>query len=126
MVNHCFISLGEKVDLCIPTGNFGNILSSIYAKEMDVPYDNIICASNDNNVLHEFFTTGKYDLRHRSFMKTLSPAIDILISSNLERLLWKHLGTYRVQELMKNLKEQRFFEITQYELKHILAATDLK
>ena len=58
LVNRGFIELGQKVDLCIPTGNFGNILSSIYAKEMGIPYDQIICASNDNKVLHDFFTTG--------------------------------------------------------------------
>ena len=60
---------------------------------MDVPYDRIICASNDNKVLHDFFETGIYDLRKRPLTKTISPAIDILVSSNLERLLWMHLGT---------------------------------
>ena len=59
---------------------------------MDVPYDRIICASNDNKVLHDFFETGIYDLRKRPLTKTISPAIDILVSSNLERLLWMHLG----------------------------------
>ena len=75
LVNRGFIELGQKVDLCIPTGNFGNILSSIYAKEMGIPYDQIICASNDNKVLHDFFTTGIYDLRDRYLHKTISPAI---------------------------------------------------
>ena len=63
---------------------------------MDVPYDRIICASNDNKVLHDFFETGIYDLRKRPLTKTISPAIDILVSSNLERLLWMHLGMKRV------------------------------
>ena len=62
---------------------------------MDVPYDRIICASNDNKVLHDFFETGIYDLRKRPLTKTISPAIDILVSSNLERLLWMHLGMKR-------------------------------
>ena len=92
MVNRGFIKIGQKVDLCIPTGNFGSILSAIYAKSMDVPYDRIICASNDNKVLHDFFETGLYDLRKRPLTRTISPAIDILVSSNLERLLWMHLG----------------------------------
>ena len=126
MVNSGFIQLGQKVDLCIPTGNFGNILSSIYAKQMDVPYDTIICASNDNKVIHDFFNTGKYDLRNRSLIKTISPAIDILVSSNLERLLWTHLGSVRVKALMKKLTEERYFEVTQDELHQIKSKTNLR
>ena len=60
MVNKGFIEIGQKVDLCIPTGNFGSILSAIYAKSMDVPYDRVICASNDNKILHDFLETGIY------------------------------------------------------------------
>ena len=120
MVNQGFIELGQKVDLCIPTGNFGNILSAIYAKTMlDVPYDRIICASNDNKVLHDFFSTGIYDLRQRNLIKTISPAIDILISSNLERLLWTHLGAHRVNELMTSLAQDRYFQIKSKELEMI-------
>ena len=126
MVNLGYIKLGDKVDLCIPTGNFGNILSATYAKKMDVPYDQIISASNQNKVLHDFFTTGIYDLRDRKLIKTVSPAIDILVSSNLERLLWIHLGPKRVQNLMENLKSERFFQISQEELDRMLTSENLK
>jgi hypothetical protein len=65
MVNKGFIEIGQKVDLCIPTGNFGSILSAIYAKSMDVPYDRVICASNDNKILHDFLETGIYGAVHQ-------------------------------------------------------------
>lgn len=125
MVKLGFIHLGQKVDLCIPTGNFGNILSAIHAKKMDLPYDQIISASNQNKVLHDFFTSGIYDLQNRTLVKTVSPAIDILISSNLERLLWTHLGSKRVQELMESLKNQGFFQVTPEELQRILTSENL-
>ena len=78
---------GEKVNLCVPTGNFGNILSAYYAKCMGAPIGRLICASNRNDVLTEFLRTGVYD-RNRPFYTTMSPSMDILISSNLERLLY--------------------------------------
>ena len=78
---------GEKLNVCVPTGNFGNILAAYYAKEMGLPLGKLICASNSNNVLTEFLTTGVYD-RNRAFHNTMSPSMDILISSNLERLLF--------------------------------------
>ncbi len=78
---------GEKLNVCVPTGNFGNILAAYYAKEMGLPLGKLICASNSNNVLTEFLTTGVYD-RNRTFHNTMSPSMDILISSNLERLLF--------------------------------------
>lgn len=84
------ITFGEKVDFCVPTGNFGNILSGYYAKCMGVPIGKLICASNSNNVLTDFINTGVYD-RNRDFHSTISPSMDILISSNLERLLY-HLS----------------------------------
>ena len=74
--------------MCVPTGNFGNILSAYYAKEMGVPIRKLICASNRNNVLTDFIQTGVYD-RNRSFYNTMSPSMDILISSNLERMLFE-------------------------------------
>ena len=80
------LSMGDKVDFCVPTGNFGNILAAYYAKEMGVPINKLICASNSNNVLTDFIRTGQYD-RNRTFYNTMSPSMDILISSNLERLL---------------------------------------
>ncbi len=81
------ITLGEKINICVPTGNFGNILAAYYAKRMGVPINKLICASNSNNVLTDFINTGIYD-RNRRFYTTISPSMDILISSNLERLLY--------------------------------------
>lgn len=80
------IQLGQSINVCVPTGNFGNILAAYYAKEMGVPIDRLICASNRNNILTDFIRTGVYD-RNRTFYNTMSPSMDILISSNLERLL---------------------------------------
>ena len=80
------IHLGDKVDFCVPTGNFGNILAGYYAKHMGLPVGTLVCASNANNVLTDFLSTGTYD-RNRPFYQTASPSMDILISSNLERLL---------------------------------------
>ena len=77
---------GDKLNVCVPTGNFGNILAAYYAKQMGVPLGRLICASNQNNVLTDFIQTGTYD-RNRPFYNTISPSMDILISSNLERLL---------------------------------------
>ena len=81
------IEKGDKINVCVPTGNFGNILSANYAKQMGVPIGRLICASNRNNVLTDFLNTGVYD-RNRPFYNTMSPSMDILISSNLERLLF--------------------------------------
>lgn len=85
------ITLGDKINICVPTGNFGNILAAYYALKMGLPVKKLICASNDNNVLTEFFRTGVYN-RNRKFFKTISPSMDILISSNLERLLYHESG----------------------------------
>ncbi len=85
------IKNGESIDFCVPTGNFGNILAGYYAKEMGLPIRKLICASNKNNVLTDFFSTGTYN-RRRDFHKTISPSMDILISSNLERFLFEISG----------------------------------
>ncbi len=82
------ISDGEEINVVVPTGNFGNILAAYYAKNMGLPIHKFICASNDNKVLYDFFTTGIYD-KNREFILTMSPSMDILISSNLERLIYK-------------------------------------
>ncbi|MBQ6020950.1 MAG: threonine synthase [Clostridia bacterium] len=87
MVNAGKVRLGEKIDVTVPTGNFGNILAAYYAKRMGMPVNKLICASNANNVLTDFINTGVYD-RNRKFYTTISPSMDILISSNLERLLY--------------------------------------
>ena len=85
------ITLGDKINIVVPTGNFGNILAAYYAKHMGVPVNKLICASNINNVLTDFINTGVYD-RNRQFYATVSPSMDILISSNLERLLYLMTG----------------------------------
>ena len=82
---------GEQVNYCVPTGNFGNILACYYAKKMGIPVGKLICASNRNDVLTDFIRTGVYD-RNRPFHTTMSPSMDILISSNLERLLFDLSG----------------------------------
>ena len=92
------IRKGDKVNVCVPTGNFGNILAACYAREMGVPIGRLICASNSNNVLTDFLRTGVYD-RNRTFYNTMSPSMDILISSNLERLLFEF--TERDDEAVK-------------------------
>ncbi len=91
MLNNGKITLGDKINIVVPTGNFGNILAAFYAKSMGLPVNKLVCASNSNNVLTEFIKTGTYD-RNRSFYTTVSPSMDILISSNLERLLY-HLSS---------------------------------
>lgn len=101
------IAMGDPVNVAVPTGNFGNILAAYYAREMGVPIAKLICASNCNNVLTEFIRTGTYD-RQRAFHTTVSPSMDILISSNLERLLY-HLSdgdAALVADLMEQLKTQ--------------------
>ena len=85
------IAAGEKINIVVPTGNFGNILAAYYAKKMGIPVNKLICASNSNNVLTDFIKTGVYD-RNRKFYTTISPSMDILISSNLERLLYHLCG----------------------------------
>lgn len=99
------INPGEKINFSVPTGNFGNILAAWYACEMGLPVRRLICASNDNNVLTEFINTGLYN-RDREFKKTISPSMDILISSNLERLLYELSGhdAVQIREWMNALK----------------------
>lgn len=118
------IELGEKINIVVPTGNFGNILAAYYAKKMGIPVNKLICASNSNNVLTDFLNTGVYD-RNRKFYTTISPSMDILISSNLERLLY-HIcgeddsqirewftalsenGRYEVSDTVKNILKEEF------------------
>ena len=105
------ISLGDKVDFSVPTGNFGEILAGYLAKKLGLPVGRLICASNANNVLTDFLTTGVYD-RRRPLLKTTSPSMDILVSSNLERLLYLLSGdTALVAGLMKDLSEQGFYRV---------------
>ena len=108
------VTEGEPVNFCVPTGNFGNILSAFYAKEMGLPIGRLLCASNSNNVLTDFIATGKYD-RNRPFYNTVSPSMDILISSNLERLLYLLSGgdDKLVAGYMKELSDTGCYQVSE-------------
>ena len=125
LVNSGEIQMGDKINFVVPTGNFGNILAGYYAKKMGLPVDKLVCASNSNNVLTEFFANGTYD-KNREFFKTMSPSMDILISSNLERLVFelsgrdcliteqrmndlKTKGSYTISNKEKDLLDKEFF-----------------
>ncbi len=107
------ISEADEINVCVPTGNFGNILAAYYAREMGVPIKKFICASNENNILTDFFNTGKYDMR-REFHVTSSPAMDILLSSNLERLIFHVSGNddKTVAEYMAKLASDKVYTIS--------------
>jgi len=115
------IADGEKINVVVPTGNFGNILAAFYGKQMGLPVAKLICASNENKVLFDFFSTGVYD-RNREFMLTSSPSMDILISSNLERLIYQIAGSDSSvnADLMSRLSKEGKYEITA-EMKEQLA-----
>ena len=121
LVNAKKISCGDKINTVVPTGNFGNILAAYYALEMGLPVNKLICASNSNNVLTDFINTGIYD-RNRKFFTTHSPSMDILISSNLERLIYKIAGedSDKNKALMQALNTEGKYEITD-EMKEKLA-----
>ncbi|XP_007430735.2 threonine synthase-like 1 [Python bivittatus] len=121
LIEQGVISFGSPIDVCIPTGNFGNILAAIYTKIMGIPIRKCICASNQNNVLTEFLKTGLYDLQGRQLMPSLSPAIDILKSSNLERYL--HLiangDGQLVTQLLLRLENQQCFQLQEELLRKV-------
>ena len=105
------ITMGQEVNFCVPTGNFGNILAGFLAKQLGLPVGKLICASNANNVLTDFIRTGTYD-RRRPLHKTVSPSMDILVSSNLERLLYFLSGdTDLIVQLMQQLNAQGFYTV---------------
>lgn len=108
------IKNGDKINIVVPTGNFGNILAAFYAKNMGLPIAKLICASNENKVLYDFFATGTYD-KNREFMITNSPSMDILISSNLERLIYRIAGNSdeKNKELMEELAASGKYSITE-------------
>ena len=112
MLSESEIKNGEKINIAVPTGNFGDILAAYYAKEMGLPVNKLICASNENKALADFFDTGVYDKRRKLF-PTISPSMDILVSSNLERLLWmiSERDARQVKELMNSLKNKGFYRI---------------
>ena len=113
LVNNKKINIGDKVNFVVPTGNFGNILAGYYAEQIGLPVNKLICASNNNNVLYDFLTTGVYD-KNRDFLKTVSPSMDILISSNLERFLYDLTGCddKLVSEWMKELNTNGSYEVS--------------
>ena len=114
------ITFGDEVDFCVPTGNFGDILAGYYAKQMGLPVGKLVCASNENNVLTDFLTTGTYTAK-REFFKTTSPSMDILVSSNLERLLYDLTGrdSERVAGWMQQLSETGRYEVEPEILKQL-------
>lgn len=113
LLAHEEITDGEQIDVVVPTGNFGNILAAYYAKNMGVPIEKLVCASNENKVLFDFFQTGTYD-RNRDFILTTSPSMDILISSNLERLIYLITGenSDKTDAFMKELKQDGKYAVT--------------
>ncbi len=106
------VSAGDPIDVCVPTGNFGNILAAWYAKQMGAPIQNLLCASNENRVLTDFINTGIYDISDRAFVLTPSPSMDILVSSNLERQLFELSGRNgdAIASWMADLNTERRFE----------------
>ena len=113
MVKNGTVQPGEEINIDVPTGNFGNILAAYYAKQMGLPVKKLICASNENKVLFDFFRTGVYD-KNRAFFVTTSPSMDILVSSNLERLIYRICGNDAQENtaLMKALSQEGRYEIT--------------
>ncbi len=122
LVNKHAIAPGDSVNFCVPTGNFGDILAGYYARNMGLPVNKLICASNRNNVLTDFFNSGIYST-HRTFFKTLSPSMDILVSSNLERLLFlaSEGDTALVADCMRRLSEDGVYTLPEAPLKRIQA-----
>lgn len=112
MVKQQAILPGDLIDFCVPTGNFGNILAAYYAKQSGVPIDKLLCASNDNRVLYDFFHGGKYDI-NREFELTISPSMDILISSNFERLVFHAINEddRLLKEYMQELTDRKSYAI---------------
>lgn len=115
------IKEGEKINVVVPTGNFGNILAAYYGKKMGLPIDKFICASNENKVLSDFFNTGIYDKR-RKLILTESPSMDILLSSNLERLLYEisNRDSREINKLMDSLNTNGVYEISEYMKENLL------
>ena len=113
------ISLGDKVYLDVPSGNFGNALGAYYAMQLGLPVEKILIASNNNNILTQFINTGAYDLRDKSVIATTSPAMDILKSSNIERILFDMFGEARTRELMQQLDNEKHYQLNADELAQI-------
>jgi threonine synthase len=116
LVRRQALELGDKVYLAVPSGNFGNALGAYYAWRMGLPVEKILIASNQNNVLTDFIRSGRYDLRERNVVSTVSPAMDILKSSNIERVLYELFGSARTRSLMSQLDEEKYYQLTKDEL----------
>ena len=117
-VNSGKIVLGDRINVCVPTGNFGNILAGWFAREMGLPVRRFVCASNANNVLTDFIRTGVYD-RNRPFHTTISPSMDILVSSNLERLLYMLTGDNETRDYMEKLRTEGRYAVAGAALEQI-------
>ncbi|MEA2016896.1 MAG: threonine synthase [Campylobacterota bacterium] len=111
------IALGDKIYIDVPSGNFGNVLGAFYAQKMGLPVEKLLVASNENNILTQWLTTGIYDIRGKELKLTASPAMDILKSSNIERVIFHLFGAKRTKELMESLNDNKYFEHTVSELK---------
>jgi threonine synthase len=121
LVRQKAIRMGDKVYLNVPSGNFGNALGGYYAMKMGLPVEKILIASNKNNILTQVINTGAYDLRDSKVIATTSPAMDILVSSNLERIYFDLFGTERTMELMTRLERDRHYQLTDSELARLQA-----
>ena len=109
------ITFGEKIYLIVPSGNFGNVLGAFYAEEMGLPIEKLLVASNENNILTEWINTGIYDIREKELKLTKSPAMDILKSSNIERVMYSLYGAKRTKEFFDDLNEKKIFKMTEEE-----------
>lgn len=109
------ITNGEKIYLVVPSGNFGNVLGAFYALQMGVPIEKLLVASNENNILTQWINTGIYDIRGKELKLTLSPAMDILKSSNIERVIYSLFGADRTKELMEDLNNNNIFKMSENE-----------
>jgi len=113
------IKFAEKIYLIVPSGNFGNVLGGFYAQEMGVPIEKLLVASNQNDILTQWINTGIYDIRGKSLKLTKSPAMDILKSSNIERVIYSLYGASRTKEFMTSLNENLYFKMTEDETKEL-------
>jgi threonine synthase len=116
LVRQDVISIGERVYLNVPSGNFGNVLGGFYAQEMGLPVEKLVISSNENNILTRLIQTGIYDIRDTDLKLTTSPAMDILKSSNVERILYSLYGATRTRELMNDLDTKKIYTFTKDEL----------
>lgn len=121
---YALVKIASKCDIIVPSGNFGDALGAYYAKKMGAKIGRIKIASNANRILTDFFTRGEYDLRGRALIKTISPAMDILVSSNVERLVFDKFGDKRTKELFLQLKNEGFFKLNLDELDALRAEFD--